>query len=215
MMDDHELNPLKYPPNSKSQKSESEKPRLERIVTSDVKTQKKSVFKRLGGAIFSESPDSIGGYIVKEVVVPYVKDIIFDTIMNAASMAMYGSPRNGRRSGGRVVSRSNDGYIQYGSYSSGSSEKSRSVSEDKWTGRINVDNIIFGMSSEAHEVLDALSERLEHYGTVTVQDLYDLIGVTTPKTAMYWGWTDISDACVRQTNEGWLLDLPKIKPLSK
>lgn len=215
-MDDHDLNPLKYPPNSKSQKTESEKPRLERIVSSEVKTQKKSIFKRFGSAIISESPDSIGGYIVKEVVVPYIKDIIFDTIMNATSMAMYGSPRNGRRSGGRVVSRNSDGYIQYGSYSSsGSSDRQQRVVEDKWNGRVNVDNIIFGMSSEAHEVLDALSERLEHYGSVTVQDLYDLIGVTTPKTAMYWGWTDISEACVRQTNEGWLLDLPKIKPLSR
>lgn len=215
-MDDHDLNPLKYPPNSKSQKTESEKPRLERIVSSEVKTQKKSIFKRFGSAIISESPDSIGGYIVKEVVVPYIKDIIFDTIMNATSMAMYGSPRNGRRSGGRVVSRNSDGYIQYGSYSSsGSSDRQQRVVEDKWNGRVNVDNIIFGMSAEAHEVLDALSERLEHYGSVTVQDLYDLIGVTTPKTAMYWGWTDISEACVRQTNEGWLLDLPKIKPLSR
>lgn len=214
-MDEHELNPLKYPPNSKTQKSENEKPKLEKIVSSDVKMQKKSIFKRFKSSIFAESPDTIGGYIIREVLIPYTKDIIYDTLVNTISMALYSNPRAGGRRSGRSVNTTRDGYIQYGSYSSSSTSNSRREPERPRGERIDVDNVIFGMSAEAHEVLDAMCDRLEHYGTVTVLDLCDLIGVTSSPNAMYYGWTDISEACVRQINEGWLLDLPRPKALSR
>ena len=213
-MDEHELNPLKYPPNSKTQKSNTEKPKLEKIVSSEVKMQKKSIFKRLSGSIFTETPDTIGGYIVKEVLVPYAKDVIYDTIVNTVSMALYSNPRAGGRRSGRS-STNRDGYIQYGSFSSSNSSSQQKAIERPRGERINVDNVIFGMSAEAHEVLDAMCDRLEHYGTVTVLDLCDLIGVTSSPNAMYYGWTDISEARVRQINEGWLLDLPRPKALSR
>lgn len=213
-MDEHELNPLKYPPNSKTQKSNTEKPKLEKIVSSEVKMQKKSIFKRLSGSIFTETPDTIGGYIVKEVLVPYAKDVIYDTIVNTVSMALYSNPRAGGRRSGRA-STNRDGYIQYGSFSSSNSSSQQKAVERPRGERINVDNVIFGMSAEAHEVLDAMCDRLEHYGTVTVLDLCDLIGVTSSPNAMYYGWTDISEARVRQINEGWLLDLPRPKALSR
>ena len=213
-MDEHELNPLKYPPNSKTQKSNTEKPKLEKIVSSEVKMQKKSIFKRLSGSIFTETPDTIGGYIVKEVLVPYAKDVIYDTIVNTVSMALYSNPRAGGRRSGRS-STNRDGYIQYGSFSSSNSSSQQKAVERPRGERINVDNVIFGMSAEAHEVLDAMCDRLEHYGTVTVLDLCDLIGVTSSPNAMYYGWTDISEARVRQINEGWLLDLPRPKALSR
>ena len=213
-MDEHELNPLKYPPNSKTQKSNTEKPKLEKIVSSEVKMQKKSIFKRLSGSISTETHDTIGGYIVKEVLVPYAKDVIYDTIVNTVSMALYSNPRAGGRRSGRA-STNRDGYIQYGSFSSSNSSSQQKAVERPRGERINVDNVIFGMSAEAHEVLDAMCDRLEHYGTVTVLDLCDLIGVTSSPNAMYYGWTDISEARVRQINEGWLLDLPRPKALSR
>ena len=200
------INPLDLPSNSKTSKP-AEKPKLEPIVTT-VQTKKKPWYKRAADTFIAEDADSIGSFIVRDIVVPTIRDTIYDIITGGLSMAMYGSTkaRSGRKSG----TPNGGSYISYGSYSSSTSTNQRpQVRPD----RISVDDLIFGMADEAHQVIDAMCDRLEIYGTVTVQDLYDLIGISAPRTAMYSGWTDLSQARVRKIREGWLVELPKAQPL--
>ena len=207
-MEPNELNPLGLPPNSKNSRP-TEKPKLEPIVTT-VQTKKKPWYKRAADTFIAEDADSIGAFIVRDIVVPTIRDTIYDIITGGLSMAMYGSTK--ARSGRKATTTSLNGgsYISYGSYSSNNQTKAQPMRQPD---RINVDDLIFGMADEAHQVIDALCDRLERYGSVTVQDLYDLIGVSAPRTAMYWGWTDLSEARVRKIRDGWLIELPRVMPL--
>lgn len=206
-MEPNELNPLGLPPNSKSHRPQQEKPKLEPIATT-VQTKKKPWYRRAADTFMAEDANSIGSFIVRDIVVPTIRDTIYDIITGGLSMAMYGSTK--ARSKNRPNSPTSGSYISYGSYSNGSSSRQQPTRQ---ADRINVDDLIFGMADEAHQVIDALCDRLERYGTVTVQDLYDLIGISAPRTAMYWGWNDLSEARVRKIRDGWLIELPRPQPL--
>ena len=206
-MEPNELNPLGLPPNSRNRAPEA-KPKLEPIATT-VQTKKKPWYKRAADTFMAEDANSIGSFIVRDIVVPTIRDTIYDIITGGLSMAMYGSTK--ARSKNRPSGTLGGSYVSYGSYSSSNPTKAQQPARN--TDRINVDDLIFGMADEAHQVIDAMCDRLERYGTVTVQDLYDLIGVSAPRTAMYWGWTDLSEARVRKIREGWLIELPRSQPL--
>lgn len=208
-MEPNDLNPLGLPSNSKNRQNQPmEKPKLQPIATT-VQTKKKAWYKRAADTFMAEDANSIGSFIVRDIIVPTIRDTIYDIITGGLSMAMYGSTK--ARSS-KKPSGSNGSYISYGSYSSGSTQSQRPSSQ-RQADRINVDDLIFGMADEAHQVIDALCDRLERYGTVTVQDLYDLIGISAPRTAMYWGWQDLSEARVRKIRDGWLIELPRPQAL--
>ena len=206
-MEPNELNPLGLPSNSKH-RAVQEKPKLEPIATT-VQTKKKPWYKRAADTFMAEDANSIGSFIVRDIVVPTIRDTIYDIITGGLSMAMYGSTK--ARSKNRPQNSLGGSYVSYGSYSN--STNSPKASPARQPDRINVDDLIFGMADEAHQVIDALCDRLERYGTVTVQDLYDLIGISAPRTAMYWGWNDLSEAHVRKIRDGWLIELPRPIPL--
>lgn len=205
-MEPIEMNPLGLPPNSKNRQAAQEKPKLETIATT-VTTKKKPWYKRASDTLLAEDANSVGAFIVRDIIIPTIKDTIYDVITGGLQMAMYGSTKARTR---KTSTPNGGSYISYGNYSTGGNTPRREVRSEN---RINVEDVIFGMADEAHQVLDALCDRLERYGSVTVQDLYDLIGVSAPRTAMYWGWTDLSGARVQKVREGWLVDLPRIVPL--
>lgn len=75
--------------------------------------------------------------------------------------------------------------------------------------RHDFDEIILENRVEAEEVLDRLFERIEEYGTATVADLYDLVGMTGDYTDNKYGWTGLATASVSRTKGGYVLDLPR------
>lgn len=206
-MEPNELNPLGLPPNSRNARMQQEKPKLEPIATT-VQTKKKPWYKRAADTFMAEDANSIGSFIIRDIVVPTIRDTIYDIITGGLSMAMYGSTK--ARSKNRPSGVGGGSYVSYGSYSTQQQQKAQPMRQ---ADRINVDDLIFGMADEAHQVIDALCDRLERYGTVTVQDLYDLIGISAPRTAMYWGWNDLSEARVRKIRDGWLIELPRPQAL--
>lgn len=70
-------------------------------------------------------------------------------------------------------------------------------------------DILIESRREADMILDQMEAVINTYGMVSVADLYDLCGLTSPhyKDTKY-GWTDISNAKVVRVREGYILDLP-------
>ncbi len=206
-MEPIEMNPLGMPSNSRNRAAQ-EKPKLEAIATT-VTPKKKPWYKRAGDTLLAEDANSVGAFVMRDIIIPTIKDTIYDIITGGLQMAMYGSTKARSRKSNSISTPNGGSYVSYGGYFNGSKEKAQPRPDN----RINIDDLIFGMADEAHQVLDALADRGDAYGCVTVQDLYDLIGVSAPRTAMYWGWNDLSNASVRKVREGWLLDLPRPVPL--
>jgi hypothetical protein len=75
--------------------------------------------------------------------------------------------------------------------------------------------IILATRVEAEEVLDRLFDILNKYQTVSVSDLYELVGITANFTDEKWGWTELRGSQVAKVRNGYLLDLPRPEPLDR
>lgn len=67
--------------------------------------------------------------------------------------------------------------------------------------------------SEAEEVLEKLRNILTDYGSVTVVDYKELIGIISSFKENKLGWTDLSNAEIIRSFDGWTVVLPKPKKL--
>lgn len=73
------------------------------------------------------------------------------------------------------------------------------------------DEIVLDTESDATQVLESLLEELVKNGSVSVADLYELVGITSKFVDTKWGWSesDLSTATVKSVRHGHMLDLPK------
>lgn len=78
---------------------------------------------------------------------------------------------------------------------------------------MNFDEIILATRLEADEVIERLYNLLSTNKAASVADLYELVGATAKYTDNKWGWTDLQESKPTRVQSGWLLVLPKPKPL--
>ena len=226
-MDDRQLNPLASNlPNASiiggTQKKE-ERPPLEPVVSTPAVLRKKPWYQRAGETIFSEDTNTIGGYILKDVIIPAIRDTLYDIVTGGLSMALYSTPKAGR--GGKRPS--NSGYVSYGSYYAGNDKTKPKPIEraDKYRTQLDIYNITLpsdfpdnpadkSAANIGYAALEQLGDRIDIYGVATVQDLYDTLRIgSAPSTMSNWGWNDISTAKVEFDRGEWVLRMPKVIPL--
>ena len=76
--------------------------------------------------------------------------------------------------------------------------------------------VILNSEQEACHVIDMMKEILERYPTVSVADLYQLVGWAPNQVDFDWGWTDLRDTQIIRTYDGrYTIRLPKIRPLDR
>lgn len=54
-----------------------------------------------------------------------------------------------------------------------------------------------------------MDDLIDKYGTVSVGDLYELLGEEPAYTDEKWGWTDLTESGIRRVRDGYLLQLPQ------
>jgi len=204
--------PYGYTGNSNKQKAASEKPKkdIQKVVEGTV-TQKKPAFgKRIAESFTGDDSRSVGDYIVFDVIIPAAKSLILDVIIQGSQRAMYGE--SAARPGGP-----RKGYTPYGQMSKpttvGSTPSVRTMSnKDRMTH--NFDEITFPSRADAEVVIDNLKNLIEAYDSVSVSDLYELVGITGSHVDEKWGWFDVSNASVNVVRGGgYSLNLPRTETI--
>lgn len=200
---------LNYPGNSntKTTESESVKPKAQKIVKGKVTTKKPSFGRKFKEVFFGDESADVKSYILLDVLIPAIKDTISDVVSGGLDMLLFGEHRNrGRRS-------NNTGsYVSYSSYYANGKQnqtRTRSVPSRGGSGYA-VRDITFESRGEAEEVLGNMIDTIKDYGTVSVGDLYDMIGEPGVFTDNAWGWFDLGSASVRRVREGYMLILPRV-----
>lgn len=158
------------------------------------------------GAFLADDIGNIKDYIIYDVIVPTVKNAIEDTVNNVVRMLLRGENAPSNRSG-NASNRSTPSYATY--YHSGGSRVTTTGSP---AGRgYPVKSIVFNTRPEAVDVLSGMEDILEKYGTVSVNDYYELAGIDDDSanfTACDNGWTSLRNASVSATREGYVIKLP-------
>jgi hypothetical protein len=180
------------------------KEKIEKIVKGTVKSKKKNGF--LSSFLTGDLVD-IRDYVIQDVLIPAVKNTIEDIITNGISMLLNnGETRKG--SNRRSSASSRISYRAY--YEREESERDRYRSRDRG---YSYDDIILESGAEADEVIARLDELIDVYGMASVADLYDLVGISGQYTDNKYGWTDVSSASRIRVRDGYLLKMPRAKPL--
>lgn len=200
-MDDYKPNSNRFKAEQKEDAKAVEKKEVQKVVTSPVKTKKKSEVSKLKDTFVSEDARNVGSYIVMDVLVPAAKKVIVDIITDGINMLLYGDSGHGKK-------RSNSEKVSYASYYDRGGNDRRS-SDSRSRNRFDVDDIIFDGRGEAEAVLDRMEEMIDRYGFVTVADLYDMVDLTAPYTANKYGWTSVRTVEVVRSRDGYVLKLPR------
>lgn len=195
---------MDYKPNS--HKSKTEEKKVEKVVKGKVKTRKKSEVQKMTDMFIGGDKNSVKNTIITEVIVPSVKKIISDVVTDGISLLLYGETGGGKRTN----SGSRPSYTGY--YNSGARTHASNVT--RTVAGYSYDEIILSSRGEAEEVLSQLDELIDTYGTASVADLYDLVGITGKYTDNNYGWTNLKNADAIRTRDGeYLLKMPKALPL--
>lgn len=193
-------NSNKFPDRQKD--TQIEKKKVDKVISGNVKTKKKSGLKQLANNMFAEDCESVKSYILMEVLLPTISDGVVD-ILKKSIDAIFGRKSN--------KSDSRASRVSYRSYYDDANNRR---DYDRARTRYDYNDIIFDTRGEAEEVLERMDELVDTYGNASVADFYDLVGVTGKYTDNKYGWKDIHTAkIVRVSGDGYMIKLPMVTPL--
>lgn len=177
--------------------------KAKKVVTGKVITKKPSIGKKFKEVFIGDETADVKSYVLLDVIVPAIKDLISDVVTGGVDMVLFGDRR--------TRSRRSSGPGQYTSYSSYYNKPTQTKSRpSEARGGYAVREIIFETRGEAEDVLGNMIDTIKDYGMVSVGDLYDMIGEPGAFTDNAWGWVDLGSASVRRVREGYTLVLPKV-----
>lgn len=191
-----------YPPNShKSKTTDSElqpvEKKIEKVITGTVKEKKKSGLRRILGVFMPEDVEDVKSYIFLDIIVPTIKNVLSDSF-NAYLYGRNAKPKP------RISSES----ASYRSYYT--SNKSSLSYDNSTRNGFEYDDIVLESRGDAEDVLVKMKDTIEIYGSVSIGDLYEMVGLSTVNYNNHnYGWKSLKTAEVLHVRDGYLLKLPK------
>lgn len=201
-----------YKPNSHRFREEQkqlapvEKKKVEKVVKGSVKTKKKGSISKISDVLISENANNVKSYILMDVLVPTVKKAIVDIVTDAVNMVFLGGT-------GRSKTTSSSNYISYNRLSEPRDRYNSSA--PRTSSRFDYENIVFASRVDAEAIIEQMNDIISSYGFVTVADLYDMADLSHPYTSNDYGWASIVSAAVIHVRDGWVIKLPKARPIDK
>ncbi len=183
---------------------------VKKVVSSNVERKKKSGLQRFANEFISEDIDNVKSYVWTEIILPNVKDILFNSLRTAFEMFIYGDSDRGHSNRRGQRSR-----VSYESmyYNDDRYRRERSNRQRGRTG-YNFDDITIDDYAEAQEILDQMDELIDVYGIASVADYYGFAGETANHMDRRYGWTDITSAKIVRTRNGkYFIKLPRACPI--
>lgn len=188
-----------------------ERPKLKPIVKkANAIKKKRTVIDKFKESFLGES-ENIGDYIMYDVLVPAFKDTISDMGFGVIER-LFGNGRSRYGRSNNIVRDRGRSYVSYKSESRdrgrGRDRDDRRDIDDNARARHDFDTIVYTDKWEAEEVLSHLVDMVLDYQEVTVRALYELSNVESVYTDERYGWTNLRDAYVDRTRNGYIIVFP-------
>jgi hypothetical protein len=199
-------------------KEKEEPKKLDKIIEGKVIQRKKPLGRKFTEIFIGGDARETRSHVLYEVMVPGIKDIVFDIIKTSTEQMLFGQGRAPSTRGRVVQSLGHVAYNRMGQSSSNrytsrmQQEEPRSISR-RARATHDFDEIILEERSDCMDVIEELSNLIDQYQSAKVSDLYELVGITGEFTDEKWGWTTMRDAGCTRVKGGFLLNLPRPEPL--
>lgn len=211
---------MDFPGNSNKEKEKQEK-KIEKVITGEAVRKTPSVGRRFKNLFFNGEFKGAAKYIVSEVMLPALKNVIVDATSKGIERIVYGDLGSRRRSSwdprmdprrsiysyNRPIDRPTDRPMGRPAMLP---DQPPHFSQRRPDSR----EIILTSRGDAERVLEVLTEIVDTYGQASIADLHDLVGFPTTHVDNKWGWTALGRSGIIQVREGYLIDLPHVEPIS-
>jgi hypothetical protein len=200
---------LDYPSNAKNAKQEPQpEKKVEQVVTGKVIKRKRSPFAKLTQNFVVEDSTTVLEHLISDVLVPAAKSLVVDMITEGLQRKLYGDSRPRTPAQRTYTSYSTRSAAPGGRHIPGSASNVTPLSRIQ---KANHDfrDIILVDRGDAEDVLDRLRDLINQYKLATVNDFYELIGLSGEFTDDKWGWYDLRSASIRPVNGGWAFNMPR------
>lgn len=181
--------------------------KVEKVVTSPVRTKQKTGVQKLADLLLPEDVDSMKSYLIKGILIPAGKKVFSEII----DTFLYGSSGNTRKN----TPASKVSYRSYYDQQNDRNDRRDTVVSPKPKTGFKYDEVVFDNRGEAEDVLSRMEEVIATYGMVSVGDFYDMVGIVDENyTNEKYGWVNLHTASViRLPRDGYMIKLPKALPL--
>lgn len=215
---------MDFPSNSNiSKKDNVNKPKVVEAVADGRIIQRPQTFGvKLKNVFFNGDFRGAAEYIVADVLLPAARDMIVDSSADFVQRLVYGetsrrAPRRGHRDYG-AVSRPQ----QRTTYNSPAAVDRRMRDKEEYdrapvfrksNRRGWYEDVVVATREEANSILSRMCDIIDTYDIVSRADMYELAKIPTEPVDYNWGWDDLTDAAIRQTRNGFIIDVPQAEPI--
>ena len=209
---------VKLPNNSEKALAEASQKKVQqtKVISGKVKHHT-SMGKLLRQTFIPEDVSNARDYILADLVMPAIKNGIFDTVLNIIDY-WRGGGGTYRRTNTSAPARYTSG--QQTSYNNRYAPRISQGPSEPVSQRYAYDDIVIEdyapadggsarAKADAEAVLVSLQSTIDQYSVARVTDLFEFVGVTSTPADYNYGWTNISSAYTKRVSGGWLLVLPK------
>lgn len=206
-------------PGGEKEEIQSEAPKLAPAKIVGTVSRRKKTFGRRVHELFLGGGEESGGvlkYLFQDVLVPAVRDLVVDFVVQGVERSVYGqsrsTPRTRSSTGFRTTSqpRTHISYDQQSTMmrsrlSGPPTPQRRSIASPQ----MEVDDILVKHHVDAEVIVDGLNDLLEEYGQATVANLKELLNESAVPTDHKWGWDADAAFGIQRVTGGFVIVLPK------
>lgn len=173
---------------------------IKKIINGAAKKKSRTKSEKIKHSFIPEDLNIIGDYILRDILVPSIKNIIFESFKTI----LFGEDKD-------EIIRSSTSKFSRVAYDKKYGDSIYKRYKPSGTTPFDYDDIVFESKMDAELVLDELYDVLERYNVVTLNDFYDMAGESNDNYQYSkYGWTDLKGSRIISVREGYIIKLPKL-----
>ena len=186
------------------------KPPLQ-VNTNPPAVKKKNTFSRLANHVLGPGYGvRVREYVVREIIAPNLRDVIYNSIMASLGMAVYkenfqperrSTTSSWKSPSSRTTGRQTERYDQYSRTPSRTRTRRSAPSE----AYVDVVEHVFPSMQEAKDAVRRMEREIDIFGYVTISDYYQIVEVKADYTDETYGWTDLSGVVYQSLSGGGVI----------
>lgn len=210
---------MEFPGNTdKSREEKKPEKQIEKVVTGEVVQKPKTIGRKFKDIFFGGDLRAATRYVAGDVLLPALRNLVVDMTSKGIERVVYGES-NFRR-------RSSTDYRPRVSYNTSYNNPINPIYRDPRSSRpllpdqprLNRErkesvDLVLASKEEAERVVEQLIDIIDKYDVVSWADLCELVGWPSSHVDNKWGWTYLTNVDIRQTRDGYLIDLPPMEAI--
>jgi hypothetical protein len=204
----------------RDKKEAQEEKKIEKVVVGEVVMKPRSLGRKFKDVFFGGDAKTALRFVSADVLLPAFRNLIYESVAKGVERLVFGESTY-RRARPTTDYRAASRYT----YQNPTPLSTRMLPDPRspvgyppdqrpvHRARHSVSDVLVATREDADAVVERLMDILNQYEVASVADLHYLIGLESEPIDNKWGWTYLNNIEVRQTRDGFLIELPGLEEI--